>query len=81
MTILLVAAVIVLTCVVVASAISRLHANSWLVELTAVRIEAAKAERDVHDLTREAFVAMTSRAHHKPAPVSWFEDALKAFGD
>lgn len=40
----------------------RLGGESWLAELTRVKAEAAAAERRLHDLTREAFVAMAEEA-------------------
>jgi uncharacterized membrane protein YciS (DUF1049 family) len=36
----------------------RLGGEHWLAELNRVRLEAARAERQIHDLTRQAFVAM-----------------------
>jgi uncharacterized membrane protein YciS (DUF1049 family) len=39
----------------------RLGGEHWQAELTRVRLEAARAERQVHDLTRQAFVAMAER--------------------
>ena len=40
----------------------RLGGQSWLAEATKVRAEAAAAERQLHDLTRSAFVAMAEEA-------------------
>lgn len=40
----------------------RLGGDHWQAELARVRIEAARASRRMHDLTREAFVAMAERA-------------------
>lgn len=40
----------------------RLGGDHWQAELTRVRLEAAQAERQMHDLTRQAFVAMAERA-------------------
>lgn len=40
----------------------RLGGEHWSEELTRVRLEAAQAERRLHDLTRSAFVAMTEAA-------------------
>ena len=37
----------------------------WLSELARVRLEAARAERRLHDLTREAFVAMAEHVEHQ----------------
>jgi hypothetical protein len=39
----------------------RLGGAHWQTELAKVRMEAAQAERQLHDLTREAFVAMAER--------------------
>lgn len=45
----------------------RLGGQSWLAETTRVRAEAAAAERQLHDLTRSAFVAMAEEAQrHRP---------------
>ena len=40
----------------------QLGGDQWQSELMRVRIEAARAERQLHDLTRQAFVAMTEEA-------------------
>lgn len=40
----------------------RLGGDHWLSELARVRMEAAQAERQLHTLTREAFVAMADEA-------------------
>jgi uncharacterized membrane protein YciS (DUF1049 family) len=40
----------------------RLGGDHWQAELTRVRLEAVRAERQLHDLTRQAFVAMAERA-------------------
>jgi uncharacterized membrane protein YciS (DUF1049 family) len=40
----------------------RLGGDHWQAELLRVRLEAARAERQMHDLTRQAFVAMAERA-------------------
>ena len=37
----------------------------WLNELARVRIEAAQTERRLHDLTREAFVAMAEHVERR----------------
>lgn len=44
----------------------RLGGDHWQSELVRVRFEAAQAERRMHDLTRQAFVAMAEEAsrHH-----------------
>jgi len=39
----------------------------WLSELTRVRMEAAQAERRLHDLTRQAFVAMAEHVERRTA--------------
>lgn len=43
----------------------RLGGQSWLAELHEVRAEAAAAERQLHDLTRSAFVAMAEEAERR----------------
>ncbi len=40
----------------------RLGGHSWIAEVNRVRAEAAAAERQLHDLTRSAFVAMAEEA-------------------
>lgn len=40
----------------------RLGGDHWQAELTRLRLEAVKAERQMHDLTRQAFVAMAEHA-------------------
>ena len=40
----------------------RLGGEHWHARLTRVRLETAEAERKLHDLTRDAFVAMTDAA-------------------
>jgi hypothetical protein len=40
----------------------RLGGDHWQAELARVRLEAAQAERQMHNLAREAFVAMAERA-------------------
>ncbi len=40
----------------------RLGGESWRNEVDRVHHEAARAERQIHDLTRQAFVAMTEEA-------------------
>jgi hypothetical protein len=40
----------------------RLGGQSWFAECQRVRAEAAIAERELHDLTRAAFVAMAEHA-------------------
>lgn len=46
----------------------RLGGQSWITEAQRVRAEAAAAERQLHDITRAAFVAMAEevegRHHH-----------------
>jgi hypothetical protein len=49
----------------------RLGSHSWISEAHRVRAEAAVAERQLHDLTRQAFVAMAEEAErrrHGPTP-------------
>jgi hypothetical protein len=43
----------------------RLGGQSWITEAQRVRAEAAEAERQLHDLTRSAFVAMAEEAEHR----------------
>ena len=43
----------------------RLGAQSWISEAQRVRAEAAAAERQLHDLTRSAFVAMAEEAERR----------------
>jgi hypothetical protein len=43
----------------------RLGGQSWLTEAHRVRAEAAAAERQLHELTRQAFVAMAEEAEAK----------------
>lgn len=45
----------------------RLGGHSWLIETHRVRAEAAAAERQLHDLTRSAFVAMSEAAERRGA--------------
>jgi uncharacterized membrane protein YciS (DUF1049 family) len=40
----------------------RLGGDHWQSELLKVRLQAAQAERQLHDLTREAFVSMAEHA-------------------
>ena len=40
----------------------RLGGDRWQSELTRVRLEAAHAERQLHDLTRQAFISMAEHA-------------------
>lgn len=40
----------------------RLGGDHWQAELARMRIESAQAERRMHHLTRQAFVAMAERA-------------------
>jgi hypothetical protein len=47
----------------------RLGGQSWITEAQRVRAEAAAAERQLHDLTRSAFVAMAEEAEkRRPRP-------------
>lgn len=43
----------------------RLGVQSWISEAQRVRAEAAAAERQLHDLTRSAFVAMAEEAERR----------------
>lgn len=43
----------------------RLGGQSWISETQRVRAEAAAAERQLHDLTRSAFVAMAEEAERR----------------
>ncbi len=43
----------------------RLGGQSWISEAQRVRAEAAAAERQLHDLTRSAFVAMAEEAERR----------------
>ena len=43
----------------------RLGGEHWLGGVQRVRAEAAAAERQLHDLTRQAFVAMTEEAERR----------------
>ena len=46
----------------------RLGGQSWMTEANRVRAEAAAAERQLHDLTRSAFVAMAEQAEQRRNP-------------
>jgi hypothetical protein len=43
----------------------RLGGQSWVAEAQRVRAQAAAAERQLHDLTRSAFVAMAEEAERR----------------
>lgn len=43
----------------------RLGGGHWRVESARVRMEAAQAERQLHNLTRQAFVAMAEEAQDR----------------
>jgi hypothetical protein len=43
----------------------RLGGDHWQSELSQVRLEAAQAQRRVHDLTREAFVSMAEAVERR----------------
>ena len=43
----------------------RVGGNSWLSEAQRVKAEAAAAERQLHELTRSAFVAMAEEAQRR----------------
>jgi hypothetical protein len=42
--------------------------QSWIAEVQRVRAEAAVAERQLHDITRAAFVAMAEEAESRRSP-------------
>ena len=46
----------------------RLGGQSWIAEAQRVRAEAAVAERQLHDMTRAAFVAMAEEAESRRNP-------------
>jgi len=43
----------------------RVGGTSWFAETQRLRMEAAAAERELHDLTRSAFVAMAEEAERR----------------
>ena len=43
----------------------RLGGDHWQTEVTRVRLESAQAERQLHDLTRHAFIAMAEHAEQR----------------
>jgi uncharacterized membrane protein YciS (DUF1049 family) len=43
----------------------RLGGEHWQSELSRVRLEAAQAERRLHDLTRQAFVTMAEQVERR----------------
>lgn len=43
----------------------RLGGDHWQAELTRVRMEAIRAERQMHDLTRQAFVSMAEHVERQ----------------
>ena len=43
----------------------RLGGDQWQSELAKVRLEAARAERQLHDVTRSAFVSMAEAAERR----------------
>ena len=43
----------------------RLGGDHWENELTRVRMQSAQAERELHDMTRQAFIAMAEHADGK----------------
>ena len=43
----------------------RLGGHSWVAEAQRVKAEAANAQRELHDLTRAAFVAMAEEAERR----------------
>jgi uncharacterized protein HemY len=46
----------------------RLGGQSWVAEAQRVRAQAAAAERQLHDLTRSAFVSMAEEAERRRRP-------------
>ena len=44
----------------------RLGGQSWVGEVQRIKADAASAQRQMHDLTRAAFVAMAERAQQDP---------------
>ena len=54
----------------------RLGGDHWESELTRVRMESVQAERQLHDLTRHAFIAMAEQVelHRQPEPETIDED-------
>lgn len=46
----------------------RLGGQSWIAEAQRVRAEAAVAERQLHDMTRAAFMAMAEEAEGRQNP-------------
>jgi hypothetical protein len=65
---LLVVAVIILAAVLGAALFLlgfRLGADQWQGRLAQIRLEASKAERELHDLTRQAFVSMAEAAERR----------------
>jgi hypothetical protein len=43
----------------------RLGGDRWLEEISRVRLEAAQAERQLHDLTRQAFATMVDEVERR----------------
>lgn len=43
----------------------RLGGDSWLAELQRNRAQAAQAQRQLHDLTRQAFISMSEAAERR----------------
>lgn len=43
----------------------RLGGEHWQSELARVRLQAAQAERQLHDLTRQAFVSMAEKVERR----------------
>jgi uncharacterized membrane protein YciS (DUF1049 family) len=46
----------------------RLGGEHWQAELTKVRLEAAQAEKRLHDLTRQAFITMAEQVERRHRP-------------
>jgi hypothetical protein len=46
----------------------RLGSGDWQAELTRVRLEAARAERQLHDLSRDALINMMESAERPKRP-------------
>ena len=54
----------------------RLGGDHWQTELQQVRIEAIQAERQLHDLTRHAFIAMAEQVEQHKQDLSGVPDFI-----